>query len=154
MFGAMTTPDDWRSHLLESPAQIDALLASARRVAVLGIKPESHADQPAHYVAASATAAGLEVIPVPTYYPEVTEILGEKVVRRLEDVPGAVDIVDVFRRSADVPGHLEALLAMKPRCVWLQSGIRHDGVAESLARAGIDVVQDRCLMVELRRRGR
>ncbi len=143
---------DWRSHLLETSAQLDALLATTRRVAVLGIKPETHASQPAHYVPAYAKSAGVEVIPVPVYYPEVTEILGAKVVRRLEDVPGAVDIVNVFRRSEDVPAHLPALLAMRPRCVWLQSGIRHDETAEALARAGIDVVQDRCLMVEMRRR--
>jgi hypothetical protein len=144
--------DDWRSHLLESTAQIDALLATTRRVAVLGIKPETHANQAAHYVPAYVQSVGVEVIPVPVYYPEVTEILGVKVVRRLEDVAGTVDIVDVFRRSEDVPGHLAALLAMRPRCVWMQSGIRHDETAEALARAGIDVVQDRCLLVELRRR--
>ena len=150
----MTATDDWRGRIGETPEQIDAILADARRVAVLGIKPETHADQPAHYVAAYAKAAGLEVIPVPVYYPEVREILGAPVVRRLEELPRPVDIVDVFRRSEDVPAHLEALLALGPRCVWLQSGIRHDGVAEALARAGIAVVQDRCLLVELRRRGR
>jgi hypothetical protein len=144
--------DDWRSHLLESTAQIDALLATTRRVAVLGIKPETHANQAAHYVPAYVQSVGAEVIPVPVYYPEVTEILGVKVVRRLEDVAGTVDIVDVFRRSEDVPAHLSSLLAMRPRCVWMQSGIRHDETAEALARAGIDVVQDRCLLVELRRR--
>ncbi|HMC35979.1 MAG TPA: CoA-binding protein, partial [Myxococcales bacterium] len=63
---------------------------------------------------------------------------------------GELDIVDVFRRPADVPGHLDDLLAKRPRAVWLQSGIRHDATAESLARAGILVIQDRCLMVEYR----
>lgn len=145
---------DWSAYLLETPAQIDALLATVMRVAVLGIKPESHADQPAHYVAAYLKSVGVEVLPVPVYYPEVTEILGERVYRRLEDIRGTVDVVDVFRRSTDVPGHLEALRLLRPRCVWLQSGIRHDGVAEALARERIAVVQGRCLMVEMRRRGR
>jgi len=93
---------------------------------------------------------GLEIIPVPVYYPEATQILGQKVYRRVADVPGEIDIVDVFRRSADVAAHLPDLLAKKPRAVWLQSGIRDDRTAEALARAGILVVQDRCLMVDYR----
>jgi predicted CoA-binding protein len=66
-------------------------------------------------------------------------------------VPGDIDLVDVFRRPRDVPGHVEDLLAKRPRAVWLQLGIRNDEAAEALARAGIQVVQDRCLMVEWRR---
>jgi hypothetical protein len=150
----MAPPADWRAYLLETEAQIDALLATVQRVVVLGIKPARYAERPAYYVAAYLKAIGIEVVPVPVYDPEVTEILGERVYRRVEDVPGAVDIVNVFRRSADVPAYLDALRALRPRCVWLQSGIRHDEVAEALARAGIAVVQDRCLMVEMRRRGR
>jgi predicted CoA-binding protein len=80
----------------------------------------------------------------------VQEILGEKVYRKLSDVPGDVDIVDVFRRSADVAQHLPDLLAKRPRAVWLQSGIRDDRTAEALARSGILVIQDRCLMVDYR----
>jgi hypothetical protein len=67
------------------------------------------------------------------------------------DVPGPVDLVDVFRRPADIPAHLPDLLAKAPRVVWFQLGIRHDAAAEQLARAGIAVVQDRCLMVEWKR---
>ncbi|HVI96608.1 MAG TPA: CoA-binding protein, partial [Anaeromyxobacter sp.] len=89
--------------------------------------------------------------PVPVYYPDAQEILGKKVYRRLVDVPGPIDVVDVFRRPADVTGHLEDLRAKKPRAVWLQLGIRNDAVAELLAKDGILVVQDRCLMVEWRR---
>jgi uncharacterized protein len=70
-------------------------------------------------------------------------ILGEKVYRKLVDVPGEIDMVDVFRRSADVAGHVEDILAKKPKAVWLQSGIRNDKAAEIFARAGIKVVQDR-----------
>ena len=74
--------------------------------------------------------------------------------RRLVDIPGAVDLVDVFRRPQDLEQHVEDILAKKPRAVWLQSGIRHDAVARRLAEAGIQVVQDRCLMVDHRRYGR
>ena len=148
------TADSWRAHLLDGREEIRRLLERTRRVAVLGIKPETHAHLPAFYVAHYAARAGLEVIPVPVYYPEVTEILGRRVYRQLADVPGEIDLVDVFRRPQDIPAHLDDILAKRPRAVWFQSGIRHDAAAEALARAGIDVVQDRCLMVELRRMGR
>ena len=123
-------------------------MRSAERVAVLGIKTEAQSGQPAFYVPATLQRLGLQIVPVPVYYPEVTTILGEKVYRKVVDVPGDVDIVDVFRRSRDVAPHLPDLLAKKPRAVWLQSGIRDDKTAEALARAGILGVQDRCLMVE------
>jgi uncharacterized protein len=141
-------------HLIESPADIAALLRTIRTVAVLGIKTEAQAGQPAFYVPEYCVRAGLEVIPVPVYYPEATEILGRPVHRTLASIPGPVDLVNVFRRPGDVPQHLDDILAKRPRAVWLQSGIRHAQVAERLAREGIDVVQDRCLMVELRALGR
>ena len=142
---------DWRENILTDDAKIRALLAATRRVAVLGIKTEAQADQAAFYVAKYLQDQGLEVVPVPVYYPEAKAILGKPVFRKVADVPGPVDIVDVFRRPSDVPGHVEDILAKKPRAVWLQLGIRNDQAAEALARAGILVVQDRCLMVEHRR---
>jgi predicted CoA-binding protein len=146
--------DAWRAHLLDARDDIRRLLERTRRVAVLGIKPETHAHLPAFYVAHYAAQAGLEVIPVPVYYPDVTEILGRRAYRRLADVPGDIDLVDVFRRPHDIPPHLDDILAKRPKAVWFQSGIRNDAAAETLARAGIDIVQDRCLMVELRVIGR
>ncbi|WP_373048940.1 CoA-binding protein [Vulgatibacter sp.] len=144
--------EDWRKNLIEDDEdRIAELLRGASRVAVLGIKTEAQSGQPAFYVAKYLAEAGLEVVPVPVYYPEVTTILGKPVYRKVADVPGAVDIVDIFRRGPDVAGHLDDLLAKKPRAVWMQSGIRNDSVAESLAKAGILVVQDRCLMVDHRR---
>jgi len=143
--------DDWRRNLLEDEASVGELVRSSRRVAVLGIKTEAQADQAAFYVAKYLDDHGVEVIPVPVYYPDVERILGKPVYRKVADVPGPVDIVDVFRRPSDVPGHVEDILAKKPRAVWLQLGIRNDQAAEALARAGILVVQDRCLMVEWRR---
>jgi predicted CoA-binding protein len=149
-----TTPlTAWRSHLIESTNEMRALLKQTRRIAVLGIKPESRADQPAHFVAAYVKEAGFEVVPVPVYYPEVTRILGETVYRRLVDVPGPIDLVNVFRRSEHVEQHVDDIIAKQPRAVWMQLGIRNDEAAERLARAGIDVVQDRCLKVELMRMG-
>ena len=142
----------WREHLLESPAGIHRLLERTHRIAVLGIKIESW--QPAFYVPEYAERAGFEIVPVPVYYPEVTEILDHPVYRRLSDVPGEVDLVNVFRRAQDIPQHVDDMIAKKPRAVWFQLGIRNDEAAERLARAGIDVVQDRCLMVELRLIGR
>ena len=143
--------DDWRRNLIEDDEeQMAKLLRSARRVAVLGIKTEAARGQAAFYVPEALQQMGLEVVPVPVYYPEATQILGEKVYRRVADIPGEIDIVDVFRRSNDVAAHLPDLLAKKPRAVWLQSGIRDDRTAEALARAGILVVQDRCLMVDYR----
>lgn len=142
---------DWRDNILEDDAKIRALLASARRIAVLGIKTEARADQPAFYVPRFLAHRGLEIVPVPVYYPEVKEILGRPVYRKVAEVPGAIDVVNVFRRPPDVAGHVEDLVAKKPRAVWMQVGIRNERAAETLARAGILVVQDRCLMVEWRR---
>src|SRR5919201_2059920 len=143
--------EEWRRNLIEDDEQrLLELLHSARRVAVLGIKTEAARGQPAFYVPQALQQMGLQVVPVPVYYPEATQILGEKVYRRVADVPGDVDIVDVFRRSRDVAAHFPDLLAKKPRAVWLQSGIRDDRTAEALARAGMRVVQDRCLMVDYR----
>jgi predicted CoA-binding protein len=90
---------------------------------------------------------------VPVYYPDVREILGRPVYRKVAEVPGPIDVVDVFRRPADLEAHLDDLLEKRPRAVWMQLGIRNDRAAEALARAGILVVQDRCLMVEWRRLG-
>lgn len=143
---------DWRDNILQpSDARYADLLRGLRRVAVLGIKPEDRAGQAAHYVPAYLHQAGVEVVPVPVYYPDVTTILGAPVHRDLATVPGDLDLVNVFRRPSDLPQHLDALLALRPPAVWLQLGIRHDAFAQALAEAGILVVQDRCLMVEHRR---
>jgi len=138
--------------ILTDTSSIQRLLGRVQRVAVLGIKMEPW--QPAYFVPEYAIQAGLEVIPVPVYYPDVTEIMDRPVYRRLVDVPPPIDLVNVFRRSEKVPEHLDDMLAARPGAVWLQSGISNDEVAEALSAAGIDVVQDRCLMVELQRMGR
>ena len=81
-------------------------------------------------------------------------MLGEKVYRSISAIPGDVDMVNVFRKPQDIPPHLDDIIAKRPKAVWFQLGIVNDDAAETLARAGIDVVQDRCLLVELRRFGK
>lgn len=143
----------WQDNLIDDDARIRALLAETRRVAVLGIKTEAQAGQPAFDVPQFLAGRGVEVVPIPVYYPEVKEILGRPVFRKVADVPGPVDIVDVFRRPSDVPPHVPDILAKRPKAVWMQLGIRNDAAAEALAKEGILVVQDRCLLVEWRRVG-
>ncbi|MEW5304790.1 MAG: hypothetical protein WDW36_007377 [Sanguina aurantia] len=135
--------------MLSPPTQI---ASDAKRVAVLGIKTEKQAGQPAFEVAAYLQRDGVEVVPVPVFYPDVQEILGVPVYRRLKDVPGRIDILNVFRKPQDVAAHLEEILGVADRvgCVWLQSGITEPASEEALARAGVLVVSDMCLMVERR----
>ena len=142
------------ARIIEDDAGLAELVKSLKRVVVLGIKTEEQRDQPAFYVAEYLASAGLEVVPVPVYYPEVTSILGRPVFRKLAEVPGPVDCVDVFRRPADIDQHVDALLTLKPKVVWFQLGIRNERAAARLVAAGIDVVQDRCLLVEHRRLAR
>ena len=138
---------------LSTDAEIEALLRSVRTIAVLGIKTEAKASEPAYYVPAYAQSVGFEIYPVPVYFPEATEILGRPVTRTVSAIGAPIDLVDVFRRPGDLLGHLDDLLAARPRAVWLQSGIRSDEVTRALVAGGISVVQDRCLLVELRTRG-
>lgn len=140
----------WEHHLIDSRDGIAEVLSSARRIAVVGIKPESHAGQPAHYVPAYLKKAGYEIIPVPVYYPEVTEILGSPVYRSVAEIPDPVDLVILFRRSRDVAKHVDDIIEAAPDAVWMQSGIRNEEAAKRFAEAGILVVQDRCAMVEHR----
>src|ERR1043165_2935423 len=106
------------NNLLTSTEDILQLIRDTKSIAVLGIKPESHADQAAHYVPAHMAAAGYDVIPVPVYYPDVTEILGKKVYRKLTEIGRAIDMVNVFRRPQDIAQHVDEILAAKPKSVW------------------------------------
>jgi predicted CoA-binding protein len=139
-------------NIVDSAEAISALLKDTKRIAVLGIKTEAQADQPAYYVPKYCVDAGFDVVPVPVYYPEATSILDRPVVRKLADVTPPADMINVFRRSKDLAAHLDDILAAKPKSVWLQQGIKDAAFAEKLANAGITVVQDRCLLVELRKR--
>lgn len=141
---------NWKENLLTTDDEIRDVLRNTKTIAVLGIKPESHSGQPAHYAPKYMADRGYEIIPVPVYYPDVTEILGKRVYRDLGDVPGEIDLLNVFRRAEDIAKHTDEILAKKPKAVWFQLGIRNEEVAEKLAEAGIKVVQDLCLMVEHR----
>ena len=141
---------NWQDNLVYDSERIRELLVDTKTIAVLGIKTEVQAGQPAFYVPKYMQSAGFKIIPVPVYFPDATQILGERVYRKLAYIPVEVDMVNVFRRPQDIPPHLEDILAKKPKSVWLQLGISHDAVAEELAKAGIKVVQDRCLMVDHR----
>ena len=142
---------DWRNNLVTEREAIAPLVRACRRIAVLGIKTEAQRGEPAFYVPEYMARAGYDIVPVPVYYPEATEILGRPVYRTVSAVPAPVEMVNVFRRPRDIPPHVEDILAARPRVVWLQLGIRHDEAAETWAKAGIQVVQDRCLLVEHRR---
>lgn len=143
--------NEWRSRILVVSDDIQDLLNRSKRIAVLGIKPESHRHKPAYSVAQYLQQQGYNIIPVPVYYPEVKEILGQPVFRTLAEISGKVDLVNVFRKSEDIPPHVPDILAKRPDAVWFQKGIRHDEVARELARSGITVVQDRCTSIEHRR---
>jgi predicted CoA-binding protein len=136
--------------VLTERKEIAEIVQRARRIGVLGIKTEKQAGQPAFYVPEYLHGAGLEIVPIPVYFPEVRSILGQPVVRRVADVQGTLDILDVFRRTEDLAPHLPDIVQNPPKVVWLQSGIRDDAFARTLTEHGIDVVQDRCLMVEHR----
>jgi uncharacterized protein len=138
----------WQHHLIDDDAGIRALLERTHRIAVLGIKT-AETRQPAYYVPEYAKRAGYQIVPVPVYFPDVIEILGESVYRSVSAVPGDLDMVNVFRRARDIDAHVDDIIAKGPASVWFQLGIRNDAAAERFARAGIDVVQDRCLLVEL-----
>ena len=142
---------EWTDNLVTARDAVAAIVRECRRIAVLGIKTEAQRGEPAFYVPEYMARAGYDIVPVPVYYPDVVEILGRPVYRTVSAVPAPLDMVNVFRRPKDIPSHVDDILAARPRVVWLQLGIRHDQAAETWARAGIQVVQDRCLLVEHRR---
>lgn len=142
---------DWKHNLIDSEEDIRALLARARRIAVLGMERDDKQDRPAYYVPKYLIKAGIEIVPVPVKYPGLESVAGLKAYPSVSEVPGDIDMVNVFRRPADIPPHVDDILAKRPAAVWFQLGIRNDNAAEQFARAGIQVVQDRCLMVDHRR---
>jgi len=141
---------DWRGHLVSDDAGLTAIFREAKTVAVVGAKDDPA--QPAHYVPAYLHARGYRILPV---NPKLTgrRLHDVATVARVADLPEPVDVIEVFRRPEYLPGHAAEILALpwRPRAVWFQLGIRNDSAAEALARAGIRVVQDRCMMPEHRR---
>jgi len=119
------------------------ILGRYRRVAVVGLSPKPERDS--HKVARFLLEKGYRVIPV---NPGHKEILGLACYASLREIPGPVEIVDVFRRSDAVPALAEEAAAVGVRVFWMQRGIRHPEAAAALERAGITVVQDRCIQIE------
>ena len=142
---------EWTDNLVTARDAIAAIVRECRRIAVLGMKTEAQRGEPAFYVPEYMARAGYDIVPVPVYYPDVTEILGRPVYRTVAAVAPPVDMVNVFRRAKDIPPHVDDIIAAHPRVAWFQLGIVNDAAAERLARAGIRVVQDHCLLVEHRR---
>lgn len=126
--------------------EIRALLGRVRRIAMIGLS--SKPDRPSHGVASALQGYGFEVVPV---NPNENAVLGENAYENLGRVSGAVDLVDVFRRSEYVPEIVDACIAKRVGALWLQEGVVHEAAAIRAVEAGIDVVMDRCIYKEYRR---
>ena len=124
-------------------ATVHRLLETARRIAIVGLSPKPHRDS--NRIGRYLLERGYEVVPV---YPREETILGQKAYRRLQDVPGRVDVVDVFRRSDELAGVVEDALSARAPAVWFQLGCLNEDAAQRAAVAGATVVMDRCIMVE------
>lgn len=128
---------------------IDRILAESKTVAVVGLSDRP--DRPSHDVARYLQERGYRVIPV---NPNVREVLGEPAYGSLTEIPGEVDLVDVFRRPEFVPGIASEAIRIGVKSFWMQEGIVSERARDELAAAGIAVVMDRCLMKELAKRRR
>ena len=140
-----------RARELTAIPDIVKVLEESKIVAVVGFHRDSM--KPAHYVPEYLSRQGYTIIPVnPALAVRGESFFGRRAVATLAEIPEAVDVVDVFRRSDRVGEHVEDILGMAhpPRTVWLQQGIRNQAVADTLLRAGIDVVQDRCMLADHR----
>ena len=124
-------------------AAVHRLLETARRIAVVGLSPKPHRDS--NRIGRYLLDRGYEVVPV---YPREETILGQKVYRRLQDVPGRLDVVDVFRRREELAGVVDDALAARAPVLWFQLGCVDEDAARRAATAGAIVVMDRCIMVE------
>ena len=125
---------------------ITALLRAGKTIAVVGLS--NRRDRPSYGVAAYLQNAGYRIIPV---NPLEQEILGEKAYSTLEEIPEAVDIVDVFRRPEFVPEIVESAIRMGAKAIWLQEGVIHEAAGKRAREAGLTVVMDRCILKEHRR---
>jgi predicted CoA-binding protein len=125
------------------------VLETAKTVAVVGVSAAP--EKPAHYVPEYLHRHGYRIIPVNASMAGQT-VFGEIVRSSLAEIAQPVDVVDMFRRAEHLGGHLEDILAMnpKPKLVWLQLGIRNDDFTQKLLEAGIEVVQDRCMLADHR----
>ena len=136
---------DWRDNLIDNDERIRAILTKTRTIAVVGMKADPAAVS--HRIPSYMHKHGYQIFPI---NPKLDEALGGPAHDRLADITEPIDMINLFRASQFIAGHAEETLAMEPqpRFFWTQSGIRDDAAAEALAKAGIQVIQDRCLYVE------
>jgi predicted CoA-binding protein len=129
--------------------RIEKILREAQTVAVVGISDKP--DRPSHVVAKYLKERGYRIVPV---NPMIREVLGEKAYGSLSEIPGRIDLVDVFRRSDDVPPIAEEAVRIGARFFWMQEGVASERACGILDAAGIPWVMDRCVKKELAKRGR
>lgn len=129
--------------------RIDTILSGSKTVAVVGISDKP--DRPSHVVAKYLQERGFRVIPV---NPMLTEVLGEKAYKSLTEIPERIDLVDVFRKSENVPPIAEEAVRIGARFFWMQEGVESDRARDILDAAGIPFVMDRCVKKELAKRGK
>jgi len=143
----MTT---WRANLIDDDAGLTTILREAKTIAVVGAKADL--GEPAYYVPAYLAARGYRILPVNPVFAG-REFHGALVVGTVADLGETPDVVEIFRRPEYLVDHAREILALSPRpsTVWFQLGIVNDEAAERLARAGIRVVQNRCMMPDHRR---
>jgi uncharacterized protein len=123
-----------------SPDEIKVLLRRVKTIAVVGLSPKP--DRPSFGVSQAMQRFGYRIVPV---RPALDSALGEKAYAKLADIPFPVDLVNVFRESAAIPGVVEEALAINAPAIWIQEGIVHDAAAEKARAAGLTVVMDRCI---------
>lgn len=133
---------------MESDDKLKTLFEETRSIAVIGIKDRESED--AYRVPAYMQGAGYKIVPV---NPKLESVLGEPCHKSVTEIRQTLDIVNLFRASEHVLNHVDEILAISPRpkAVWMQLGIHHGPSAQRLREAGIEVIQDRCIMVDHRR---
>ena len=134
--------------MADADQELREILESASTMAIVGIKEEQNED--AYRVPKYLQDNGIQIVPV---NPKLDSILGEKSYASLTDIDTKVDLVNLFRAPENIPEHVAEILAMKtpPKVVWMQLGIYHGQAATELRAAEIQVIQDRCIMVDHRR---
>jgi len=136
---------DWHDYLVDSDESIRQILKTSRTIAVVGIKDETHAQEAAHSVPAYLQSRGYNIIPVNPHYKSV---FGKPSFSTLSEIDEPVDIVMMFRAPANVPMHVDDALKVRPKVLWMQTGIRNQDAAHKLAKNGIKVVQDHCMYMD------
>ena len=129
--------------LLERDEDIQQLLKNTRRIAIVGIS--ANPARPSHGVALYLMAAGYEIVPV---NPGLREVLGLRCYANLDEIDGPIDMVDVFRRSEEVPNIADTAIAIGAKSLWLQLGVINEDASVRAVTAGLAVVVDRCTKIE------